>query len=318
MDICIPHNDWGRKSQNVILWENSHYLFFINTVILIETQLPAEKAAHFWNTLSLVLKSKQQTFEWKSHCFHFFFSIWTNILVCYALRKAMSAVAQMFPRILLGICYKSLVILKDESRALSSKVISIFLSSPCDQSLSVVFWHWFKGSLVIQSSTPRASSGESCTLWQEYRHAKIGIPQQILYQLLQDSTVWTKHLTPGSELWALLTPLCVLSRNPAQALSFSLSETAGENESSKMKICQINQIFYGGKEGWRALCSPFRADAAQALLLLPVLLSHWDQTQTIACSGCKATPEQDPKHLNSRCLINSGYTSIGTSPLKPW
>lgn len=73
MDICIPHNGWGRKSQNVILWENSHYLFFINTVILIETQLPAEKAAHFWNILSLLLKSKQQTFEWKSGCFHFFF-----------------------------------------------------------------------------------------------------------------------------------------------------------------------------------------------------------------------------------------------------
>lgn len=152
----------------------------------------------------------------------------------------------MFPRILLDICYKSLG--DTESRALSSKVISIFLWSSCDQSLSVVFWHWFKGSLVIQTSTPRAGSGESCTLWQEYRHATIRFPQQIQYQLLQDSTVWTKHLTPGSELWALLTPLCVLSRNPAQALYILSLKQMWEMSLQKWKYAKSTKHFMEEKK----------------------------------------------------------------------
>ena len=90
MNICISHNGLGKKSQNVILWKRSHCLFFINTVILIEIQLPhfpAEKATHFWNTFFLVLKNKQQTSEQKSYYFHFF--VWTNILAYCALRKGM-------------------------------------------------------------------------------------------------------------------------------------------------------------------------------------------------------------------------------------
>lgn len=108
MNICIPHNGWGRKSQNVILWEHCHYLFFINTIILIETQLPAEKAAPFWNILFLALKNKQQTSEWKSHCFHFF--IWTNTLVYYALRKAVKdgLLCLRCSQGFFWMCYKSL------------------------------------------------------------------------------------------------------------------------------------------------------------------------------------------------------------------
>lgn len=213
-------------------------------------------------------------------------STFTSEQIC-ALRKALKD-GVLWLRCSQGFFWTSvinlLVILKDWSRPLhlSSKVIRIFLWSPCDQSFSFVFWHWFKGSLVIPTSTPRAGSGETCTLWQEHRHGKVIFPQQILYKVLQENTVWTKHLTLplgfcwwGSELWALLTPLSVLrevnSRNPAQAPRFLSPKLMGENESLKMNICQINQTFYGGKEGWRVLCSTFRADAAQVLLLLPML-----------------------------------------------
>lgn len=116
MNICIPHNGWGRKSQNAILWEHSYYLLFKNTVVLIETQLPAENAAHFWNLLFLVLKNKQQTSEWKSHCLHLF--IWTNILVYSALRKAMKD-GVLWLRCSQGFFWISvtnhLVVLKDQS-----------------------------------------------------------------------------------------------------------------------------------------------------------------------------------------------------------
>lgn len=111
MNICISHNGLGKKSQNVILWKCSHCLFFVNTVILIEIQLPhfpAEKATCFWNIFFLVLKNKQQTSEWKSYYFHFF--NWTNIPAYCALRKGMKdwlLQAQMFLRTLLDICYKS-------------------------------------------------------------------------------------------------------------------------------------------------------------------------------------------------------------------
>lgn len=180
---------------------------------------------------------EQQTSEWKSHCFHFY--IWTHTLAYCALRKAMKD-GVLWLRRSQGFFWTSvvklLVILKVWSRALHliSKVISIFLWSPRNQPLSVVFWRWFKGPLVKPTSTPRAGCGETCTLWQQHRHSKIKFPQQILYKLLQDSTVWTKHLTlPQGFCWwgfELSWPLCLyweVNSRPSPGSMVSLSKTGG-------------------------------------------------------------------------------------------
>lgn len=234
----------------------------------------------------------------KSHCFHVF--LCTNALAYHALRTAVKDEV-LWLRCSQGFFWTCvinlLLILKDWSRALhlSSKVISIFLWSPCD--IFVVFWHWFKGSLVTQTSTPRAASGETCTLWQEHRHAKVRFLQQILHKLFQDSTLWTKLLTqPQGFCWSELSwPLCLYwGRSTAETQPrlhiFSLQNSWGEISLQKWTYAKSNILwrkrrlegFLQSRQGWCSTSPPAAANAPSPTEIRAKQLRS--------------------KHLNGRCL----------------
>lgn len=111
--------------------------------------------------------------------------------------------------------------------------------------------------------------------------ARLRFPQQALYKLLQENKVCTKSPLytwasasedlSASHSWPLR---LYQQRSTGETQSFlyffSLKEL-WKNKSPKILLHQITQAFCEGREGQRALCSPSRADAAQALLLLPTL-----------------------------------------------
>lgn len=182
----------------------------------------------------------------------------------------------MFPRILLDMCYKSL-----------ADIEGLVQSTPPQfqgyQYFSMVtMWHFCCILTLIQRVPGHTNIHTKSCFWGNLylvtgtQACRSKIPSANTAQAVSGKHTLDKapDSAPGLLLvWALLTPLSVLrevnSRNPAQAPHF-LSKTVGGKLVFKNEHMP-NQTFYGGKEGWRVFCSPFRADAAQALLLLPML-----------------------------------------------